>query len=151
VKFRSTAKLTATVKNATEDLLPSVSVRFYVTCVNPTSGGSTTGTNGKATFSYVGDKDGKDTVTAYADADGNRTQDSREPFTTTSITWTTTAPSPSPSPSPSVSPSPSPSASPSPSPSPSGHFTPADPAPANPNCTYFPEIQHNLCGNFRDY
>jgi hypothetical protein len=86
VKVGSTAKLTATVKNATDDLLPSVSVRFNVTGVNSTSGGSTTGTDGKATFSYVGDKDGQDTVTAYADADGNRTQDSGEPSTTTSIT-----------------------------------------------------------------
>ncbi|HEU4792323.1 MAG TPA: hypothetical protein VFS96_01575, partial [Nitrolancea sp.] len=93
---------------------------------------------------------------------GNDASADSSQSTSQAIVQTPPVPSPAPSnppalsPEPSTSPSPPPASSnpPVPSPSPSsapGHFGPADPATANPGCTYFPETQHNLCGGFRDY
>ncbi len=126
----SSDTFTATVKNAGGNLLPGVTVRFSVSGANSESGHSSTDNDGKATFSYSGANAGDDTVDAYADTNGNGSKDAEEPSGTAKATWSTASPSPSPAP---------------------GHFGPANPAAANPNCTYFPETQHNLCGGFRDY
>lgn len=62
-------------------------VRFAVTGANPTTGSATTGADGRATFAYTGIRSGTDTVTAFADVDGDGTQDTGEPGGTSTVTW----------------------------------------------------------------
>lgn len=122
----SSDTFTATVKNAGGDLLPGVMVRFSVSGANSESGNSDSDNDGQATFSYSGANAGDDTIDAYADTNGNGSRDSEEPSSTVKVTWSAASQSP-------------------------GHFGPADPAPANPSCTFYHETEHNLCGGFRDY
>ncbi len=128
----SSDTFTATVKNADGNLLPGVTVRFAVSGANSDSGNGATNKDGTVSFSYSGASAGDDTISAYADTNRNGSKDSGEPSDSVKVTWSTASPSPSPSPAP-------------------GRFGPADPAPANPSCTFYSETGHNLCGGFRDY
>lgn len=87
----SSQTITATVKGASNNALANVSVVFKVTGVNPTSGTQTTNSSGQASFAYVGTKTGVDTVTVYADIDGDNSQDNGEPGATTTVTWLSAA------------------------------------------------------------
>jgi len=120
--------LTATIRNQDGDRVPGITVRFAVSGVNPNSGSEVTDSDGQAAFDYIGKNTGTDTVTAYADANGNDTHDSNEPSATASVTWKD-----------------------EPGSSPSTPLDAANPARANPDCTYFSETQHNLCGGFLSY
>jgi hypothetical protein len=62
-------------------------VPFSVTGANSASSSATTGSDGKATFCYVGTTAGDDTIEAFADADGNGTKDLGEPSDTASKKW----------------------------------------------------------------
>jgi hypothetical protein len=138
-----TAKtVTATVKDDSAKAVRGATVNFKVTGANEADSTRATDKDGKASFTYIGTDTGTDTVNAHVDANFNDNQDVGEPSSSVTITWPGSSSSPSPSPS--VSPSPSPSPAPS-------SFWPVQPSQACDGCTFFSEIQHNLCGGFRDY
>jgi len=86
--------VTATVKDASGNPVPGVTVRFSVgpsvptTFPSPSSGTGTTNANGRATFCYTASLPGTDRIHAFADADNNGTQDPTEPFGDAQKTWT---------------------------------------------------------------
>jgi len=86
--------VTATVKDASGNPVPSVAVRFSVgpsvptTFPSPSSGTGTTNANGQATFCYTASLPGADRIHAFADANNNGTQDPTEPFGDAAKTWT---------------------------------------------------------------
>src|SRR5206468_3834409 len=72
---------------------PGVTVQFSVSGSVTTSGAATTDGSGQAQFCYTGPTTpGTDTITAYADTDGNGTQNAGEPGDTASKTWVAGAP-----------------------------------------------------------
>jgi hypothetical protein len=86
--------VTATVKDASGNPVPGVTVRFSVgpsvptTFPSPSSGTGTTDANGQATFCYTASLPGADRIHAFADANNNGTQDPTEPFGDAQKTWT---------------------------------------------------------------
>jgi uncharacterized protein (DUF2141 family) len=84
--------VTAVVTGAGGTPAADALVRFVVTGANPAAGSATTGADGRATFAYVGSAVGTDTVTAFADIDGNGRQDPGEPADTATVTYGPDAP-----------------------------------------------------------
>jgi hypothetical protein len=84
--------VTAHVEDADGAPVEGVTVEFDVTGVNPTSGSDATDANGDATFTYTGANVGLDTITAFADTDGDGSQDAAEPGDTATKTWTVIPP-----------------------------------------------------------
>jgi hypothetical protein len=84
--------LTATVVDATGKRVPNVIVRFAVSGANTATGSPVTNASGQAQFCYVGTSPGNDTVTAFADANGNGTREASEPQATASVTYQPAAP-----------------------------------------------------------
>jgi hypothetical protein len=80
--------VTATVKDVFAQPVPLVTVRFSATGANSASGSDVTDVNGEATFCYTGTVAGTDTITAYADTNGNGVQDAGEPGDTATKIWT---------------------------------------------------------------
>jgi Big-like domain-containing protein/beta-propeller repeat-containing protein len=80
--------VTATVTDFGGQPVSGVIVRFSVSGVNPTSGASTTNASGQATFTYTGTHAGTDTISAYADTNGNGTQNAGEPSGIATKLWT---------------------------------------------------------------
>jgi hypothetical protein len=80
--------VTATVRDAFGNPTPGIVVRFSVTGSVNTSGSATTDASGQARFCYDGPAlPGMDVITAYADTDGDDTQDAGEPADTATKTW----------------------------------------------------------------
>src|SRR6185503_3273667 len=80
--------VTATVTDAGGNPVPHIVVRFTVTGSVSTSGSCTTGANGQCTFTYMGPAlPGADAITAYADTDGDNTQDVGEPTGGATKAW----------------------------------------------------------------
>jgi hypothetical protein len=80
--------VTATVQDASGSAVANVVVRFAVSGSVTTSGSATTDSNGQATFCYFGPPlPGADSITAFADTDGNTVQDSGEPIGVAEKTW----------------------------------------------------------------
>jgi len=86
--------VTATVRDAFPNPVSGVRVYFSVgpsvptTFPSPSSGSSTTNASGQATFCYTASLPGVDRIHAFADANGNGTQDPTEPFGDAEKTWT---------------------------------------------------------------
>jgi len=80
--------VTATVKDVFSKPAPSVTVRFSATGVNSAAGSAVTNASGEAIFCYTGTVAGTDTISAYADTNGNGTQDAGEPGDTATKVWT---------------------------------------------------------------
>jgi len=79
--------LTATLTDAEGEPLAGIMVYFDITGANTVSRGSSTNASGVASISYTGRNFGRDTVSAYADLNGNNRRDTNEPTATASITW----------------------------------------------------------------
>ena len=80
--------VTATVSDANGDPMSGVTVRFSVTGSVTTSGSAVTDANGTAQFCYNGPAlPGSDAIHAYADTDGDSTQDAGEPGDDATKTW----------------------------------------------------------------
>jgi hypothetical protein len=71
---------TATVLDVAGFPVSDIFVRFAVTGANSAMGTAKTTKDGTATFTYTGTTGGSDTITAYADVNGNGQQDPNEPF-----------------------------------------------------------------------
>src|SRR3989449_273016 len=84
----TTHTVTATVQDAFGNPVPGVVVRFTVTGSVSAQGQCTTNSNGQCDFSYQGpDLPGADVITAFADTDGDGTQDVGEPDGLATKTW----------------------------------------------------------------
>ena len=80
--------VTATVRDAFQNPVPKVTVRFAVIGVNTQVGSDVTDENGQADFCYSGTKAGVDEITAYADSDNDQTRDvPAEPGDVAAKTW----------------------------------------------------------------
>jgi hypothetical protein len=82
--------VTATVKDATGQLLPGVTVQFSVigTAGNSAAGSVDSDANGQAQFCYQGPTTpGTDAINAYADGNKNGVQDLGEPFDVATKIW----------------------------------------------------------------
>lgn len=87
--------VTASVEDGDGEPVENVDVRFAVTGAVATSGQCTTGTNGECTFAYDGPAlPGSDSISAYADSDGDSTPDAGEPTATASKAWVLPASTP---------------------------------------------------------
>lgn len=82
--------VTATVLAADGQPLIKEMVYFAVTGANEADSSAMTDENGEASFSYVGDDEGVDTITAWIDQDGNGDLDAADPQATATKTWETT-------------------------------------------------------------
>jgi hypothetical protein len=79
--------VTATVRDANNNPVPGVTVRFRVTGPGATSGSKVTTANGTAEFCYSSSLPGDDLIDAYADLDQDNVQDAGEPSDTATKTW----------------------------------------------------------------
>src|SRR5207249_6472953 len=84
--------VTGTAKDTFGNPVPGVIVRFSVptaaaTHASPASGSATTNAAGQATFCYSASLPGQDVITAFADTNGNSTEDAGEPFGVATKTW----------------------------------------------------------------
>jgi hypothetical protein len=78
----------ATVKDASGNPVPNITVRFTVTGSVNTGGSATTDASGEAEFCYQGPElPGADAITAFADTDNDQTQDAGEPTGAAEKTW----------------------------------------------------------------
>jgi Ca2+-binding RTX toxin-like protein len=83
--------VTANVDDQDGVPMAGVTVRFSVAGANTASGTGVTNASGNATFTYTGANPGTDTITAFADSNGNGIQDPGEPSDTAIKTWTAAA------------------------------------------------------------
>jgi hypothetical protein len=82
--------VTATVKDAFGNVTPGITVDFSVvppTFRTPPSGTAVTDVAGQATFCYSSALPGGDVISAFADTNGNTTQEADEPGDTATKTW----------------------------------------------------------------
>jgi Bacterial Ig-like domain (group 1) len=82
----------ATVRDASDNPVPRVLVRFSVAGANTASGQKWTGTLGRARFCYTGTKTGTDTITAFVDTDRDGAKDASEPSRQATTTYRNAAP-----------------------------------------------------------
>src|SRR5439155_580577 len=85
--------VTATVKDASGNPTPGISVRFSVigaqaTFSTPSSGADTTDSAGQATFCFTASLPGDNLIHAFADTNNNGTEDAGEPSGNANKTWT---------------------------------------------------------------
>ncbi|MEA2422195.1 MAG: hypothetical protein QOF55_1294 [Thermoleophilaceae bacterium] len=79
--------LTATVGDLNGAQVKQQTVTYSIAGANTLSGKVGTGSDGKATISYVGGAPGDDTVTAFVDTNGNGTRDPSEAQAVATIHW----------------------------------------------------------------
>jgi hypothetical protein len=80
--------VSAAVQDAFGNATSGVTVRFQVTGAVNTGASATTGDNGQAVFCYMGPAaPGVDGISAFADTDGDGTQDADEPAGTAAKSW----------------------------------------------------------------
>jgi hypothetical protein len=84
----STASFSASLTNSSGGVY-GVPIRYSVSGPNATSGTAYTSFGGNTAFSYSGDTNGVDTVTAYADLNSNGVRNSNEPVATATVIWGT--------------------------------------------------------------
>ncbi|MFN2545423.1 MAG: Ig-like domain-containing protein [Actinomycetota bacterium] len=84
--------VTAHLVDQRGDPVAGVTVRFATAGANVGTGSAVTSATGDAAFTYSGAVAGTDTITAFADLNGNTTQDAGEPAATASATWTAVCP-----------------------------------------------------------
>jgi hypothetical protein len=82
-----TATLSARVGDLNGAPVKEQTVHYTVTGANPLSGTVKTGSDNKATISYVGGNFGPDEITAFIDANGNNTRDENEAQAKATIQW----------------------------------------------------------------
>lgn len=79
--------VTATVSDASGNVLKNIKVFFTVTGANSASGNDTTKQNGPAKFCYTGNSVAADTIKGVADANGNNSAEATEPTDTVTAAW----------------------------------------------------------------
>jgi hypothetical protein len=84
----ATAYFSASLTNSSGGV-SGIPIRYSVSGPNATSGTAYTSFGGTTAFSYSGDTNFTDTVTAYADLNGNGVRNSNEPMDTATVIWGT--------------------------------------------------------------
>ena len=79
--------VTAALTDGQRNPVSGQTVEFRVSGVNPASGQAATDTAGEAAFTYTGNNAGDDTLTVWADENGDGLQDPAEPFDVVTKTW----------------------------------------------------------------
>jgi hypothetical protein len=128
VAVNTSASVTATLTSG-DTSLNGITIRWVATGANSHSGAVMTNSSGVATISYTGTATGTDYVWAFADLNNDGSLSTGEPATTVTVDWTTGGSTPPPTTAPDA----------------------ANPTTAKAGCMYFPETQHNLCGDFANY
>ena len=82
-----TANLTASAGDLNGNPTPGKTINYTVSGANNLSGTVKTGSDNKATISYVGGPPGDDEVTAFIDTNGNNTRDVNESQATATVHW----------------------------------------------------------------
>jgi len=82
----ATHQVTALVRRGAASA-PGIPVRFGVAGPNPAAGSGTSAGDGRASFSWLGQSNGTDTLTAYADENGDGTRQASEPQGTATVSW----------------------------------------------------------------
>ena len=83
-----TAAFTVKLRNTAGNVQANVPIRYAVSGSNTAEGAARTAGDGSATFEYVGANPGSDTVTVFADLNGNGTRDEGEPQREARVFWT---------------------------------------------------------------
>ena len=104
-----------------------INILYSIGGANSDGGAVTTDASGNATISHTAQNAGTDTITAYADLNGDGTLNSGEPTASATVTWNAAPPNNS------------------------AALAAAQPATPQAGCTYFAETQHNMCGDFQSY
>jgi hypothetical protein len=81
------ATVNVAARNSDGNPDPGRAIRFTISGANPGLGTVTTGADGNATISWLGENRGVDTLTAFADLNGNGTLDAGEPAQSVAVTW----------------------------------------------------------------
>jgi hypothetical protein len=84
---RHTHRVTATLLDLEEQPLNDVALRWKITGAHPGEGVATSAGLGQAVIAWEGSKVGRDTITVYADHDGDGERDADEPERTASVDW----------------------------------------------------------------
>lgn len=79
--------VTATLTDGQHNPVAGQTIEFRVSGANIATGQSTTDATGQATFTYTGTNAGDDTITAWADENGDGIQDLTEPFDVVTKSW----------------------------------------------------------------
>ena len=87
-----TLTLTATAGDLNGNQVNHQTINYTVSGSNNLSGKVDTGSDGKATFSYVGGDPGTDLITAFIDKNGNGSRDEDEPQATATAEWQGSSP-----------------------------------------------------------
>jgi hypothetical protein len=82
-----TATVTVAAQNGDGNPDPGRTIRYAISGANPSLGTVTTGANGNATISWVGENQGVDTLSAFTDLNGNGRLDAGEPTQSVTVTW----------------------------------------------------------------
>jgi hypothetical protein len=82
-----TATLTASAGDLNGNPTPGKTINYTVSGANTFSGTAKTGSDNKASISYIGGVPGDDTVTAFIDLNGNNTRDDNESQATATVHW----------------------------------------------------------------
>ena len=82
-------EVTLTLVDALFHPVPNVQINYEITGANPSNGvlGGTTGPAGQVLAAWNGVNPGLDTLTAYADANGNGSRDPEEPAASAQMRW----------------------------------------------------------------
>jgi hypothetical protein len=79
--------VTATLRNSNDQPVNGTTIRWDVAGVNPGSGNAVSSGNGQVQISWTGATAGLDTLTAFADTNGNGTRESDEPAQSALARW----------------------------------------------------------------
>ena len=82
------ATFTVKLRNTAGSAQANIPVRYSVSGTNTATGVARTAGDGSATFEYVGANPGSDTVTVFADLNGNGARDQGEPQREAQVFWT---------------------------------------------------------------
>ena len=79
--------VTVTLRDPNGAAVANTAVRYTISGTHPGAGAVTTDAAGQATIGWRGTAEGLDTLGAYADLNGNSTQDASEPAGTATVRW----------------------------------------------------------------
>jgi hypothetical protein len=79
---------TVKLRNTAGQPLPRIPIRWASVGINNSSGATTTGGDGSATFEIIGANPGSDRLTVYADLNNNNQRDDGEPQREAQVNWT---------------------------------------------------------------
>lgn len=80
-------RIYATLRDTNDQPVNGTLIRWDITGAHPQTGSAATSGQGQVVIEYTGVNEGVDTITAYADENGNGVRDSEEPTQTVTARW----------------------------------------------------------------